>query len=276
MSTYAEKLARARTSLENKEHQQAVKEYLEALKDAPNDQQRAYIWAEVGVLFYNMGAFDRAIEAIENTLKYDAGYQEKEDLYRLMGFSYSQLGKDEKALDYLQKSAKINDLSEKQQITLYEIAKLHFRQQRYDDAKVILQEIEPYFYQNNKEYWLSVLFYKGFVLYYQNDLAASEQVFEELLENAKDKKRKATALFGLAFIMFQRKQYLNTINLCEAITNHNEQFFDMETLGYLTAASFYHLGRKDVFEKYYQQLVRKYPDGRYREELEKLNTAGNN
>lgn len=276
MPTYAEKLARARTALENKEHQQAVKEYLDALKDAPNDQQRAYIWAEVGVLFYNMGAFDRAIEAIENTLKYDPDYKAKEDLYRLLGFSFSQLGQDDKALDYLQKSASIDAVSEKQQITLYEIAKLHFRQQRYDEAKIILNEIEPYFYQNNKEYWLSVLFYKGFVFYYQNDLQASEQVFEELLENAQDKKRKATALFGLAFIMFQRKQYLNTINLCEAVTSHDEQFFDMETLGYLTAASFYHLGRKDVFEKYYRQLVRTYPEGRYREELEKLNAAGSN
>ena len=41
----------------------------------------------------------------------------------------------------------------------------------------------------------------------------------------------------------------------------------METVGFLTAASFYYLGRKDVFEKYYKQLKKNFPNGRYAAEL---------
>ena len=51
----------------------------------------------------------------------------------------------------------------------------------------------------------------------------------------------------------------------------------METVGFLTAASFYYLGRKDVFEKYYMQLKKNFPNGRYAAELTLLkeNLASN-
>ena len=88
----------------------------------------------------------------------------------------------------------------------------------------------------------------------------------------KDEKRKASALFGLAFITFSAKEYLKTINLCEAITSSDSQFFDMETLGFLSAASFFYLGRKDIFQDYYKQLIKQYPGGRYRQELDNLHS----
>ena len=164
----------------------------------------------------------------------------------------------------------IDHSSEKQQIAQYELLKLYFKSQNNDKAAELIKEIEPYFYQNDQEYWLSILFYKGFIYYYQGDSKKSETVFEELLENAKDEKRKATALFGLAFITFSAKEYLKTINLCEAISNSDPQFFDMETLGFLSAASFFQLGRKDIFQDYYKQLTKNFPNGRYRQELEEM------
>ena len=50
----------------------------------------------------------------------------------------------------------------------------------------------------------------------------------------------------------------------------DEQFFDRESLGFLTAASYFYLGRKDIFAEYYDQMIKSYPQGRYRQELENL------
>jgi tetratricopeptide (TPR) repeat protein len=116
----------------------------------------------------------------------------------------------------------------------------------------------------------------GFIRYYQGDLQEAENIFEEMLENAPDKARQAMALFGLAFIAFERKDYLKTINLCESVARLDENFYDKETLGFLTAASFHYLGRNDVFEKYYQQMVKSYPNGRYRRELEEIKSKISN
>ena len=67
-----------------------------------------------------------------------------------------------------------------------------------------------------------------------------------------------------------------TINLCEATAKLDENFFDKETLGFLTAVSFHRLGRNDVFEKYYQQMIKTYPQGRYRKELDDIKAKINN
>ncbi len=276
MESFEEQLKKARQLLETQDYKQASRAYLEALKVVPDDEQRGYVWAELSWVFYQLASYQSAIDAAKNALQYHPDYQAKEDLYRLIAFSCIQLGDEACAIDYLEKSVAIDRDSVKQQVALYELAKLYFKNQTFEKARKIFEEIEPYFYQNDKEYWFSILFYKGFIYYYEDELTRSEQIFEELLENSEDKTRKATALYGLAYIAFKRKQYLSTINLCEAVTTNDPNFFDMETIGFLTAASFYHLGREDVFDKYYEQLRRKYPNGRYAEELKKLKTSRHN
>ncbi len=276
MESFKEQLKKARQLLESEDYKQASRAYLEALKNVPDDEQRGYIWAELSWIFYKMGSYQSAIDAAKNALQYHQNYRAQEDLYRVIGFSCLQLNNDQCAIEYLEKSIAIDRESAKQQVALYELGKLYFKHQAHQKALQIFDEIDPYFYQNNAEYWLSILFYKGFIYYYQNELEKSEQIFEDLLENSDDKTRKATALYGLAYITFKKKQYLQTINLCEAVAANDPDFFDMETIGFLTAASFYHLGREDVFDKYYEQLRLKYPNGRYAEELEKLKASRHN
>jgi len=170
----------------------------------------------------------------------------------------------------LEKSLKIDSSSQKQQMAVFELLKIHFRLQNYKESEKWINEVESYFYQNEKDYWLTLLFFKGFVKYYTNQVEESERIFEELLENSQDDPRRATGLFGLAFINFHRKNYLNTINLCETVTKHDPAFFDMESVGFLTAVSFKYLGRDDIFEKYYAELKKNYPEGRYSAELAKI------
>ena len=260
----------ARKYLSNQNYKKAKEAYLQALKETTDDQTRAFIWAELSWTFYNLQSFQSCIEAAENCLNLNADYGAKEDLYRLIGFSYMSMGQDQKAIENLEQSLRMDRHSEKQQYALFNLAKLYFKHQQYEQAEELLSEVEGFFFQHNKDYWLSVLYMKGFSKYYQNQLDEAEKIFEELLENSGEDKQKAMALFGLAFITFDRKDYLKTINLCEAVAKMDEHFFDKETLGFLTAASFHYLGRNDVFQKYYQQMIRRYPDGRYRKELDDI------
>lgn len=260
-------IAEARKYLEQENYIQASASYLKSLESTEDLKDKAVIWAELSWAYYHLNEYDRAIEATENTLKLDPDYKAREDVFRIQGFAYIGLNRDEPAIECLNKSIEIDRSSAKQQVTLYELAKIYFKLEDYESAYPIFEEIESYFYQNQQEYWLSTLFYKGFVQYHRANYSESEAIFEELLENSKDGARKATALFGLAFVTFSRKDYLKTINLCESLVKNDENFFDMETVGFLTAASFYYLGRKDVFDKYFQQLKKKFPNGRYAAEL---------
>ena len=45
----------------------------------------------------------------------------------------------------------------------------------------------------------------------------------------------------------------------------------MESLGFLIAASFFYLGRYDVFQQYFEQIKKTFQEGRYFEELSKMN-----
>lgn len=270
MKEYEIILSEARINLGDQKYEDAVEKYNQLLELADDDKNRAVIWSELSWALYELKKFDDALDAAQNILKFDAQYKAKEDVFRIMGFCLLAKNNDKGGAEFLQKSVDIDRTSEKQQIALYELLKLHFKNQDNEKAEALIKDIEPYFYQNNQEYWLSILFYKGFIYYYQGNSKKSEAVFEELLENAKDEKRKATALFGLAFITFSAKEYLKTINLCEAITSSDPQFFDMETLGFLSASSFFHLGRKDIFQDYYKQIIKQFPSGRYRQELDEM------
>jgi tetratricopeptide (TPR) repeat protein len=260
-------ISEARKYLEQENFVQASVSYMKSLEAAEDLKDKAVIWAELSWTYYRMNEFERTIEAAENTLKLDPDYKAQEDIYRLKGFALLGLNENARGIENLKKSLDIDRISAKQQITLYELAKAYFKIQDYDNAYPLFEEIESHFYQNQKDYWLSILFYKGFIEYHRANFSASESIFEELLENSTDGNRKATALFGLAFVAFGRKDYLKTINLCENLVKNDENFFDMETVGFLTAASFYYLGREDIFEKYYLQLKKKYPNGRYDTEL---------
>lgn len=275
MSTFEEHLNTARKLFEEEKYAEASAAYLEAIKTEPTKEQKAIIWAELSWLFYHQKQYERCIESVQNVLDLNTPYDAIEDLFRLMGFSYSILSQDDKAIDFLEKSLAIDSVSEKQQLAIFELLKIYFRLQKYTSCLKWIEVSESYFYQNHKEYWLSILFFKGFVKYYLNEVKEGEKIFEEILENAESDPRRATAFFGLAFISFHHKNYLNTINLCESVAKHDPEFFDMESVGFLTAVSFKYLGREDVFTKYYDELKKKYPNGRYRQELERLRNEGN-
>jgi tetratricopeptide (TPR) repeat protein len=269
-----ESLQKARTLIEQKKYDDAQEAYQAALNDAKDRRDQAIIWAELSWNYYYLKKYESVLLAIENVFELDPAYHAREDLYRVAGFANLALGKNDEAVENLVKSIEIDNHSDKQKTVIYELAKIYFAQGKYDMADKLFAEIDGFYETKDKEYWQSILFYRAFVQYYKRNLGVSKELFEKLHQNSKDNVRKASALFGYAFISFDEKDYLKTINLCENILELDKNFFDMETVGFLTAASFYHLGRFDVFDQYSHQLMSKYPNGRYAEELKKMKEAG--
>jgi tetratricopeptide (TPR) repeat protein len=266
-------LESARNHFEKKEFKNAKLMYFQALNYASDRETRAIIWAEISWVYYYEKDFPKAIEAAENVLLQDNDYKVPEDIYRVQGYSYLSLGNQSLAERYLQLSLEKNSTEEKQQYVKYELGKLYFAQGQYDLAYPYFKEILKFFQEVNSEYSLSILFYLGFINYYLNNLVKSREYFMQILSDTTSPQREASAKFGLAFLEFREKNYLNVISLCEEILVKDEDFFDKESVGFLTAASYYYLGRKDIFRAYYSQMKDTYPKGRYCAELDNLNAS---
>lgn len=271
MIDISELVNQARKTFDVQKYSEATKLYLQALELSQSDDEKAKIWAELCWCYYKDKAFKKTIEAAEKVLEYDKLYKAKSDLYRLAGYSYFALGKDDRAENFLLKSLDIDSESDKQKYIYYELGKLYFRNQEYKKAERYLGIPGDFFKKEARDYWISMLFFKGFSHFYQNNLGSAGEVFKELMENTEDPIALANGYYGQAYIEFEKKNYLNTINICEKITSLNSNFFDMESLGFMMAASFFYLGRYDVFSQYYLQMKKAYNEGRYIEELNRMN-----
>jgi tetratricopeptide (TPR) repeat protein len=267
---YKSSLEKARIHLSKKEYKNARLIYFQAYNHTESNKNRAIIWAELSWVYYYEGDYTKAVEAAENVSTYDPDYKALDDLNRLLGYSYIGLNNPTLAERYLINSLELNSSDEKQQYVKYELGKLYFIRGGYDLAYPYFNEIMDFFAKKDNEYFLSVLFYLGFINYYLENPEKSREYFEQILAGNPANQRKAGAFFGLAFVEFRVKNYLNVISLCEKIMELDENFFDRESIGFLTAASYFYLGRKDIFHEYYQEMIKTYPQGRYRQDLEIL------
>jgi len=264
-------LAAARRHFEVKEYKNAKLMYFNAQNLTTDEHTKAIIWAELSWVYYYEGDFEKSIEAAENVLMHDPDYKALGDLYRVQGYGYLALRNDKLAEKYLVDSLQFDFDSEKQHYVKYELGKIYFVRGQYDQAYPYFRQISDFFSENDVEYYMSILFYLGFIYYYLENNEKSREDFEKILKLRPKPSREASALFGLAFLEFREKNYLNVISLCEKIISLDDNFFDRESVGFLTAASYFYLGRKDIFHEYYEQMIKTYPDGRYTEELKRLN-----
>ena len=263
-------LEKARTHLEKKEYKNARMMYFQAYNNTENNMDRAFIWAELSWVYYYEKDFEKAVEASENVYTYDPDYKAMDDINRMLGYAYLGLNNPDLAEKYLTQSLALNSEEDKQQYAKYELGKLYFIRGRYDLAFPYFKEILEFFEKKDAEYHLSVLFYLGFINYYLESMDISRRFFERILKSNPGNQRKASAFFGLAFLDFRAKNYLNVISLCEKIIEVDENFFDRESVGFLTAASYFYLGRKDIFSKYHKEMSTTFSHGRYHDEMNAL------
>jgi len=267
---FQESLKKAREHFEKKQYKNAQLMYFQAMNQNESQIEKAIIWAEISWVYYYEKDFDKAIEAAENVLINDSEYKALDDLYRVQGYAYLSSGNVTLAERFLQLSLENNSTDEKQQYVKYELGKLHFIQGSYDLAHPFFKDIRDFFETSNDEYKQSIWFYMGFIYYYLNNFEKSYDLFTKILAENPSPKRQASAKFGLSFLEFHKKNFLNAITLCEEIISLDENFFDKESVGFLTAASYYYLGRKNIFSEYLKKMKETYPKGRYDKELDTL------
>ena len=267
---FQESLKKARSYFEKKQYKNARLMYFQAMNEVEGQVDKAIIWAEISWVYYYEKDFNKAIEAAENVLIHNAEYKALDDLYRVQGYAYLSLNNMTLAERFLQLSLNTNSSDEKQQYVKYELGKLQFIRGNYDLAHPYFDEIQEFFEKSNDDYKRSIWFYLGFIYYYLNNYEKSNDYFSQILSDDPSSKRQASAKFGLAFLEFQKKNFLNAITLCEEIISLDEDFFDKESVGFLTAASYFYLGRKDIFNEYFIKMKETYPSGRYDKELDTL------
>lgn len=267
---FQESLKKAREHFEKKQYKNARLMYFQAMNQVEAQIDKAIIWAEISWVYYYEKDFDKAIEAAENVLINDSDYKALDDLYRVQGYSYISIGNTTLAERFLQLSIDNNSTDEKQQYVKYELGKLHFIRGNYDLAHPFFDAIREFFETSNNEYKHTIWFYLGFIYYYLNNFEKSHGLFSQILADNPSPKRQASAKFGLSFLEFHKKNFLSAITLCEEIISLDENFFDKESVGFLTAASYFYLGRKDIFNEYLKKMKETYPNGRYDKELDAL------
>jgi tetratricopeptide (TPR) repeat protein len=244
--------------------------YMQIKKKAVLPEDKAIIWAELSWLYYNRKMYEKSIEAADNVFLNNENYEAKERLFRVQGYAYLGLSKSAMAAQYLELSLEQNSELPEQQFVRFELGKLYFKSNEYDKALPLLEEIEKYFENENKEYYFSILFFLGFSYYYLESLTKAKKRFDKIIKANPSQQRYVSALFGLAYVEYQNKNFLEVITLCEKIISLDENFFDKESVGFLTAASYLHLGREDIFTVYFNQMSKTYPSGRYINELKEL------
>jgi tetratricopeptide (TPR) repeat protein len=273
MEEYINLLRQAREALAAKNYADARECYQRAQSLTTDPFNQAVIWAELSWVHYYLHEYRQAVECAGQVLEFNPAYAAREDLGRLLGYAYLGLKDITLAEKYLQQSLEYDSQSEKQQYAKYELGKIYFTQGNYDLAYPYFKEILDFFKATGPDYYLSVLFYLGFIHYYLKNYSSARQNFEQILATSSTSQRQSSALYGLAFLEFNEKNFLNVISLCEKIIAVDQDFFDKETVGFLTAASYYYLGRSDIFVEYHKQMMKAYPQGRYRDELMKMSTT---
>lgn len=270
MDEFNNLLRQARDALASENYETSRDKYLAAQKCVTEPRYQAIIRAELSWVYYYLQDYQKATEAGERVLDDDPEYKAREDVARLLGYAYLGLKNLTLAEKYLHQSLEYDSLSDKQQHVKYELGKIYFVQGNYDLAYPYFKEISAHFKQANPDYFLSTLFYLGFIHYYLKNYKMARENFQEILAEQPAAERQSSAYYGLAFLEFNDKNYLNVISLCEKIVSVDRNFFDRETVGFLTTASYYYLGRYDIFSEYYKQMNKAYPEGRYRSELVRM------
>lgn len=263
-------LETARKLFEKNEYDKAESLYMHIEKNTENSEDKAIIWSELSWLYYNKKMYEKSIEAADKVILNDQNYKTKERLYRVQGYAFIGLNKTAQAAQYLELSLEQNSDLPEQQYVKYVLGKLYFKNNEFDKALPFLEEIEKYFKKESEEYYLSITFFLGFSYYYLENMSNAKMCFDKIISANPSQQRYVSALFGLAFVEYQNKNFLEVITLCEKIISLDKDFFDKESIGFLTAASYLQLGREDIFKIYFDQMNKTYPSGRYTNELKKM------
>lgn len=222
------------------------------------------IQIELGWSYYNFKDYKNCIVYLKKALQSNSlNTRQKFDCLKLIGFSLASSGNKKEAISFLDKSLKHNTPEEEKRYVHFKLGEIHFIEGAIKKAKQHLEKIINYFSWNEADYYQALMYYLGFITFYEKQYEKANNYFSEIIRNAPTKKSKATGYFGLAHILHETKDIKELKNTCEKIIEIDKNFYDQETIGYFMCKAFMELEHYDKFISFYNELRRKYPKGRY-------------
>lgn len=261
-----ERLREARDAYMKRQYPKAIESYkwVEAqIQDDPANLP--VIQIELGWSYYSIKDFRNAIASLQKA--HDSSSitaQQRFDCLRLIGFSYQSIGETEKALDFLDQAQNMDIPEPDKKYIYFEIGKLRFLQGALIQSKVYLHKALNLFDWGQEEYYRALLYYLGFVAFYEKQFDRAEQHFSEIARKATKNNGKAAGYFGIAHLLYENGDYEQLANTCKRILEFDADFYDKETIAFFMTKSYLELGRDEEFRIFFDELLRQYPDGRYR------------
>jgi tetratricopeptide (TPR) repeat protein len=260
-----EKLQRARDSYVNQEYGKAIEAYKwvegQILDDPAN---LPIIQIELGWSYYNFNDFENCISCLGKA-KNSPSITPKQrfDCLRLIGFSYQALEKTKNALDSLEEGLKQEIAETDKKYVYFEIGKIHFLKGAIKKSKRYLERASHLFDWKEEAYYQALMYYLGFVAYYEKQFNRAKKLFSEITEKATNVKGKASGYFGIAHLLYEYRDFRELNDVCMKIIELDKNFYDRETLAFFLSKSFMELRRYKEFKTFFKELRNNHPNGRY-------------
>lgn len=199
-------------------------EAIKHLEDLITDSPQTYSLALAGRIYQTLGNIEKAEHFLKQALDLDP---ENELAAEELGKLYLELNKPEQAVEYLQIAVEHNPFSVRAAAKFSEAL---FRHQQRDRAKQIMQRVEYLrTYSEQKRYQLHHLYENGAVTVEEHKLLASEFFQLHLPQKAKPHLQAVVdsdpmdidAVYSLASLEFQQKNFAETLALLERIKDAN-------------------------------------------------------
>lgn len=271
-------LKEAQNAFTNRDYRAALEKYQWVEKHIQDDPENLpVIWIEIGWSYYLLQDFIPAIQFLEKAVK-SPYINEKQlfDCLRLIGFSYEYSANTDKAIAFLQDAINRDVEDDLKRYVYFELGKIFFAQNLTREAKPYLEKANALFIAEDHEYRQTTIYYLGFIAFFEGENNNAELLFREYIQQAPNPGAQAPGYFGLAHIVYDRKEYIALLDICDKIIGLDPDFYDKETLGYFLCRGYTELQMWDELEAFLPNLMETYPQGRYKAAYPQLKWAMKN
>ncbi len=248
-----------------KDYELALEKYrsIESQMD-PDAAELPLILIEIGWCYYLLRNYPYAIAYLEKAAQSPhIDVRQMFDCLRLCGFAHEFTGNTEKAIAFL-KDALLQPVEETMKRRVYfELGKIFFIANQSIEGKEYLEKALALFDENDADYIQSTRYYLGFIAFYESEYNDAEIFFQQIVQNAPNRKTQAPGHFGLAYINYQHKEFQDLVTTCETVMDCDPEFYDKETIGFFFCKAFMELEQWDRLALFLPRLTNEFSDGRY-------------
>lgn len=253
---------------------EAVKAYKDLLDQVTEDDEILLhlITKDLGFLYYEMEEYQAAIDCLLTALNQNFD-DEDGRTNKILGFSYSKLGQNEFAIEYLEEAGYLNtEENDELFITKFELGKCYIETEEYTLAVAQLRLSFDYFKEDlTHEYYGSSTYYLGFAYFLAEDLELATEYFDLLTSNeALRTEHIAHGYYGKLFIAKAKRIAEDMITYAGKLMELIPDFYDRETIMFFTVLAYQYQNRQQEYDTALGFFITEYPNGKYSDQYDEL------